>query len=187
MKPLLISFLAIMLLGCSRNTNNFKLADSASSNPAVDTVTHHLPGNLVNEAPTNSSKSPSLDTTVKVADTTTNTGANLPSILSSSTIKFDENFNPVATITLHNTTGKEIDQILFRFTFTNHRLSDGPIDLVAASDYSTYVNLTVNLKPPDYQTVQIQIPEPRMKAFDTPNIFITKVRYYNGTIDTDDR
>jgi hypothetical protein len=192
MKPLLISLLAILLLGCGPNANNtntgFKMADSSTSNPVpVDTTRHQQPNNTTNITPTQNNPTSNPTSTVSTPTTSENTSADLPSILSSSTIKFDENFNPVATITLHNTTTKEIDQIMFRFTFTNHSLSDGPINLVAASDYSSYVNYSLQLHPPDSQTIEITVPQPKMKAFDTPNIFITKVRYFDGTVDSDDR
>ena len=204
----LLVFVATLLISCDRKQNtkttNASGTDSVKSVTSLDTASHKAQYDgsdsvrRVASADTVSSHRHSNSAAQSINQDSTNaqnlgaenqsrSQADLPSILESVDIKFDENFAPIATIKLHNTTGREINQILFRFTFTNHELSDGIINYIDANEYSSYVNLSVVITPPFSKTVQIRVPAPQRKNFDKPNVFITKIRYYDGSIDTDAR
>jgi hypothetical protein len=185
MKILITMLIALLLLGCNndnkKETEHYVGSDtSATVLPPKDTTTAKPISNNVQPAIVNTPNSAANNTGESPNH------ADLQSIIESSKIQFDEGFVPIATINLHNTTGRQIDEIQFRFTFNDYSL-EGGIDVITANEYSTYVNYELTIKPPDYQTVQIKVPEPLRKNFDSPNIFITKVRYYDGTIDTDRR
>lgn len=121
-------------------------------------------------------------------DTTTQKTIDLQSLIEACEITFDENFRPVATIKLHNITGKRIDQIQFRFTFTNYeRMNNAQIGLIEDGENSSYLNREIMLTPPDYKTITVKIPNPKRKNIEKPNVYVTKIRYYDGTVQTDNR
>ncbi len=111
----------------------------------------------------------------------------LSTLIDSSGVTFDESFRPIAAIRLHNTTGREIDQVVLRFTFTTADEQDGSISTIAANEYSSYSEITGALKPGDSNTWKILIPPTQRKNFDMPTISVVKVRYFDGSISTDDR
>lgn len=151
-----------------------------------------------NEMPVYTKKDSIVDNTRQASSTNANLNntepqkqedqVDLQSLIEGCDITFDENFAPIATIKLHNITGKRIDQIQFRFTFTNYeRMNNAQIGLIEDGENSSYVNMELMLTPPDYKTVTIQIPDPKRKNIDKPNVYVTKIRYFDGSIQTDNR
>jgi hypothetical protein len=108
----------------------------------------------------------------------------LNSLIDSSGVTFNENFEPIAVIKLHNNTDKEISQVVFKFAFANSDEQDGSMSIVA-NECASYSNSTVNLKVGQYKTGHIPIPQPQRKEFETPIITVIKIRFSDGFIVTD--
>jgi hypothetical protein len=109
----------------------------------------------------------------------------LNSLIDSLDVKFNDNFEPIATIKLHNKTSKEIKQVVIRFDYF---IDDGTkVWRAMYQGYTSYSKLDVSIKPGEFDTETFPIPLTEYKQIDTPQITVIKARYADGSISTDYR
>lgn len=107
------------------------------------------------------------------------------SLIQSFSLTYNEAFEPTASLTLTNPTNKPIAQVIFRYGFANMAgWENTSVSRSLDEEGATYSNETVNLNVGQTSVYTIKIPLPEHRALDTPRISVVKIRYSDGTIDS---
>jgi len=173
----LLATLVALISACEANKSSESYKSDITTDTKRDTSTRDTStsSNQVNNKVSIAEPSVENPTTTK----------SLSSLITASNITFDESFRPQAKISLTNTTGKDIKQVVFRFDFAPYPSDGSSTNIAIYNDGASFTNLSVSLKAGESKSGQVNIPEPGHKDFETPNISVVKIRYADGSVQSE--